>query len=153
MPGRSTVTATVEIDRSPDEVFTYLADVSRHHEWSPKAFRVEGVAPGPVAAGDTYTSTGVIPGDKNHGNDVTVVEVSTPTRLVLDSAEKGEHFINTFDLTLVDHSKTRLTRTLDMPQPGFPLSLALPLIKGLLIKPDLTKGLNRLKANLEQSAS
>lgn len=150
MAGRSTVTAAVEIERSPDDVFTYLADVSRHQEWSPKAFRVEGVAPGPVKVGDTFTSTGVIPGDKNHSNDVTVVEVSAPTRLVLNSSEKSEHFINTFDLAPLGDGKTRLTRTLDLPQPGFPLSAALPLIKALFIKPDLAKGLNRLKSNLER---
>lgn len=148
MAGRTTVTATVSIDRPPAEVFAYLSDVSRHGEWSPKPMRVEGVAPGPVKPGDTFTSYGVIPGDKNHRNDVTVAESTAPSRLVLDAEEKKEHFFNTFELT-ADGTGTSLTRTLDMPAPGFPLSVAMPLIKAAVIRPDVRKGLEKLKANVE----
>ena len=148
MAGRKRVTATVNIDRPPAEVFAYLSDVSRHGEWSPKPMRVEGVAPGPVKAGDTFTSYGVIPGDKNHRNEVKVAESSSPTRLVLDAAEKSEHFFNTFELQ-AEGTGTSLTRTLDMPAPGFPLSVAMPLIKAAVIGPDIRKGLAKLKANVE----
>lgn len=150
MPERITVAAAVEIDRPPAEVFSYIADVSKHSEWSPKPMRVEGVAAGPVKSGDTFTSYGVIPGDKNHRNDVTVAESTSPSRLVLDATEKGEHFINTFELQ--GHGAgTTLTRTLDMPKPGMPLALLMPLIKAAFIKPDVTKGLHKLKENLERS--
>lgn len=148
MAGRTSVTATVSIDRPPAEVFAYLSDVSRHGEWSPKALRVEGVAPGPVKAGASFTSYGVVPGDKSHRNEVTVAECAAPTRLVLDSAEKGEHFINTFEV-LATEAGTQVTRTMDLPQPGLPLSLAMPLIRTALIKPDIKKGLATLKANVE----
>jgi len=147
MAGRTAVTASVSVARPPSDVFAYLADVSKHGEWSPKPLRIEGVTPGPVSAGDTFTSYGVIPGDKNHRNDVTVKEAS-PTRLVLDSQEKDEHFINTFDL-VAQGDGTLVTRTMDMPQPGFPLSVLLPLIKVAIIKPDVAKGLGMLKGNLE----
>jgi uncharacterized protein YndB with AHSA1/START domain len=150
MAGRVTVTETVSIDRPPAEVFAYVSDVSKHGEWSPKPMRVEGVAPGPVKTGDSFTSFGVIPGDKNHRNDVTVAESTPPTRLVFDSTEKGEHFINTFELQ-ASGAGTTLTRTMDVPKPGPPLSLMMPLIKSAFIQPDVKKGLGKLKANLEHA--
>jgi uncharacterized protein YndB with AHSA1/START domain len=149
MSGRTTATWTVTIGRSPAEVFDYLSDVRKHAEWSPKPYRVEGVT-APLATGDTFTSIGTIPGDKNHRNDVTVTESSAPTRLVLDAMEKGEHFISTFDLSAVDGG-TLVTRTMDAPTPRPPLSLVFPLIMKAFIRPDVQKGLNKLKSNLEQS--
>jgi uncharacterized protein YndB with AHSA1/START domain len=149
MADRSVATFTTTIDRPPAVVYDYIADVSKHGEWSPKPFRVEGTS-GPVSAGDTFTSVGVIPGDKNHRNDVTVTESSPPNRLVLDAVEKGKHFITTFELE-AEGAGTRLTRTMDAPQPPFPLSVVFPLIMAAFIRPDVNKGLAKLKGNLEQS--
>lgn len=150
MTERKVMTFSTTIDRPPDVVFDYIVDVSKHAEWSPKPFHVEGSI-GSVKVGDTFTSVGTIPGDKNHRNEVTVAECTPPTRLVLDSLEKDEHFINTFELA-ADGSGTRLTRTVDAPQPHFPLSLAFPLIKAVFIRPDVNKGLRNLKDILEASA-
>ncbi|HET6818293.1 MAG TPA: SRPBCC family protein [Mycobacteriales bacterium] len=138
----------MSINRSPAEVFAYLSDVSKHAEWSPKPYRVEGTS-GPVKVGDTFASVGTIPGDKNHRNQVTVTECSAPTRLVLDAEEKGQHFINTFDLQPQGDS-TLVTRTMDAPKPSFPLSVVFPLILAAVIRPDVHKGLNNLKAILER---
>jgi len=149
MAGRSVTNFTTTIDRSPEDVFDYIADVSKHAEWSPKPFRVEG-STGPVKAGDTFASVGAIPGDKNHRNEVTVTECSSPRRLVLDSLEKNEHFINTFELE-PRGSGTRLTRTMDAPRPPFPVSVLFPLIMAAFIRPDVQKGLRNLKAKLESS--
>lgn len=149
MAGRSVATFTITIDRAPDVVYNYLADVSKHSEWSPKPFRVEG-ASGPVKTGDKFSSVGQIPGDKDHRNEVTVTEATMPSRLVLDSEEKGQHFINTFELS-AEGSGTKLTRTFDAPTPGFPLSVIFPLIMVGLVRPDVQKGLNTFKANLERS--
>ena len=149
MAERSVANFSITIDRTPDVVYDYIADVSKHSEWSPKPFRVEGSA-GPVKVGDTFSSVGVIPGDKNHRNEVTVTEASPPVRLTLDSVEKDQHFINTFELA-AEGAGTRLTRIVDAPQPSFPLSVVFPLIMAAFIKPDVNKGLRNLKANLERS--
>ena len=149
MGGRSTNSFSVSINKSPAEVFAYLSDVSKHAEWSPKPYRVEGTS-GPVKVGDTFASVGTIPGDKNHRNEVTVTECSAPTRLVLDAEEKGQHFINSFDLT-PEGDGTLLTRGMDAPKPPFPISLIFPLLMATVIRPDVMKGLNNLKATLERS--
>lgn len=148
MAGRVNVTASVDINRPPDAVFDYLADVTKHGEWSPKPLRIEGIEPGAVKPGDTFTSYGVIPGDKKHRNDVTVTEVTAPSRLVLESADKGATFVNTFTLQAAG-AGTTVTRTMDMPSPPFPVSVLFPLIKAGVIQPDVRKGLQKLKGNLE----
>ncbi len=150
MAGRTTMTWTTSIDRPPQVVFAYLADVTKHGEWSPKPFRVEGVS-GAVTTGDTFTSIGTMPYEKDHRNEVTITACSPPTRLQLDAEEKGEHFINTFELR-GEGRATVLTRTMDVPKPSGLVGTAFPIIKAVFIKPDVQKGLNMLKAILEQRA-
>src|ERR1041385_2767846 len=149
MSGRSITSWTVTINRPPSVVFDYLADITKHAEWSPKPYRVEG-ASGPIAAGDRFTSIGSMPGDKNHRNDVTVTACSSPSRLVLDAEERGEHFISTFDLQARE-SGTLLTRTMDAPKPSGLLAIVFPLIMAVVLRPDVQKGLDNLKSILESN--
>ena len=76
-------------------------------------------------------------------------ECTPPTRLVLDSSERGQHFFNTFEVE-PDGTGSKVTRTVDAPNPPFPLSLLFPLILVAVIKPDVNKGLRKLKENLER---
>ena len=149
MSGRTVDRFVTTIERPPDVVFAYLSDVSKHGEWSPRPYRVEGSS-GPVAAGDRFTSVGSVPGDKDHRNEVTVAECTPPRRLVLDSTDRGEHFVNTFEVE-ADGAGARVTRVVDAPTPSFPLSVVFPLIKAAFIRPDVNRGLANLKARLEQS--
>src|SRR3954462_15573419 len=103
MTDRLNLRWTVDIERPAAEVFDYLADISRHGEWSPKPFRVEGLAPGPVSPRTTFVSYGPIPGDKEHRNDVDVTAVSPPVRLSFNSREQnGDVFINTLTVNPVE---------------------------------------------------
>jgi len=61
MAKRSVASWNVDVQRSAEETFAYLLDVSKHGEWSPKPFTVEGLSAGPVTQGATFTSYGVIP--------------------------------------------------------------------------------------------
>jgi uncharacterized protein YndB with AHSA1/START domain len=148
MSARAITSWTVTINRPPSVVFDYLVDVTKHAEWSPKPYRVEG-ASGPIATGHRFTSIGSMPGDKNHRNEVTVTDCSPSSRLVLDAEERGEHYVSTFDLQ-AQGSGTLLTRTMDAPQPGGLLALVFPLIMAVVIRPDVQKGLNNLKSILER---
>ena len=149
MAERTVMEFTITIDRSPALVFDYVVDVSKHSEWSPSPFRIEGCN-GPVKVGDTFSSIGVLPGDKNHRNEVTVTECSPPDRLVLDCTDHDKHFLNTFTFEAVGGG-TKLTRLVDAPKPTFPLSVVFPLIKTAFINPEVNKGLAMLKANLEKT--
>ena len=63
-----------------EDVFAYLADVQKHKDWSPKAYRVEGLD-GPVRLGTTSTSYGWVPKDPDHRNDVEVTAFEPSTRI------------------------------------------------------------------------
>ena len=118
MAERTVMEFTITIDRPPAAVFDYVVDVSKHSEWSPSPFRVEGSA-GPVKVGDTFSSIGVMPGDKKHRNEVTVRECSPPDRLVLDCTDRDKHFLNTFRFEAVGNG-TKLTRAVEAPQADLP---------------------------------
>lgn len=149
MSRRRIVTASAVVDRAPDEVFGYLADVSRHGEWSPRPYRTEGLQPGPVTVGTRFVSYGWIPRDAEHRNDVEVTEVDRPRRFMLISREGGESFVNTFTLT-PEGEGTRVERRLDMPTPTGAAGVLFPLLIAGLIRPAVQKGLNMLKQNLER---
>src|SRR5438067_5528736 len=138
MATRKAINASVRIAKPPEQVFAYVADVSKHGEWSPKPLRIEDMS-GPVAKGTTFTSYGTIPGDKNHRNDVEVTEYAPPTRLALRSVEKDQHFFNTFEISAEGNEST-LTRTMDMPLPGGVLGVVFPLFVPV-IRRDVQKGL------------
>ena len=150
MASRKTAHWTVTVNRPPDAVFDYLADVSRHGEWSPKPFRVEGLAAGGVRKGATYTSYGWIPGDKEHKNDVEVTECSAPTRLVLTATEPNgkDYFVNTFTVT-AQGSGSKVEREMDMPKPGGFVGAIFPVVLAGFVKPAVQKGMNMFKEKCE----
>jgi uncharacterized protein YndB with AHSA1/START domain len=151
MGSRIVVRTSVEVNRSPEIVFGYLADVSRHHEWSPKAYRVEGVQRGPVSMGTTFTSYGWVPRDADHRNDVEVTGFDPPRSLALTSTENGEQFYNTFTLTPRGKG-THVERVMDMPRPGGIVGAIMPIFIALVVKPGVNTGLRKFRDNLQMQA-
>jgi uncharacterized protein YndB with AHSA1/START domain len=149
MSGRAKAQLSILVNRKPDEVFAYLCDVRKHAEWSPKAYRVEGVE-GPLKMGSMFASYGWVPKDPDHRNDVEVTAFDPPRRIEFTGREKGEDFLNTYVLTPQGDS-TRIDRTIDMPKPDGVGGALFPLILGGFIKPATNKGMKMLKARLEGS--
>jgi uncharacterized protein YndB with AHSA1/START domain len=151
MRGRIKTHLSTMVNRPPEDVFVYLANVNKHAEWSPKAYRVESLD-GPVGLGTTFTSYGWIPRDAEHRNDVEVTAFEAPRTIEFTGREKGEDFRNTYVLTPQDGG-TRIDRTLDFPRPGGVGGVFFPLVLGGFIKPATNKGMKMLKANLEKGTS
>ena len=151
MGKRAKAQLSVDVKRTPDEVFAYLADVRRHAEWSPKAYRVEGIE-GPIEMGSTFTSYGWVPKDADHRNDVEVTVFEPSRRIQFTAREKGESFLNTYELRAAVGGGTRIDRTVDMPTPDGAAGMFFPLILGGFIKPATNKGMKMLKAKLESGA-
>ena len=142
---------TTQIARPPQEVFDHLADPRRHAEWSPKAYRVEGLADGPVHLGSTFTSFGYVPRDAEHRNEVEITKYEPPNEIEFTAMDRGEPFVNRYALT-PEGSGTRVDRVMDMPRPGGLMGAVLPLFAAGFIKPAVGKGMGMLKANLERGA-
>jgi len=52
--GWVTVENAIEIWRSPDDVFDYMADITKEAEWDPRTRRVEKLTPGPIGLGTRF---------------------------------------------------------------------------------------------------
>ena len=138
---------TIVAQRPQAEVFDCLTEVSRHGEWSPKPWRVEG-DPGRLTVGTKFSSHGWVPGDKDHLNEVEVIECTAPSRISWSANEKEGRFVSTFVLTS-DGSGTKVERIFEIPTlKGFN-RVMFPLFSVLIVKPNFTKGLKLLKQRLE----
>ena len=151
MSDRATNSWTVEVAAPPEVAFEYLSDIGRYSEWSPKPYRVEPVPSQPLEQGVTFQSFGVVPGNKDHPNQVEVTVVDAPRRLVLTSTDKGERYVHRFDVEASGRG-SRITRTVEAPQPKGFVRLVFPLIFAVFINPEVTKGMKMLQANLANAA-
>ena len=144
-----TLNKTVVVQRPPQEVFDYLTQVSRHGEWSPKPWRLEG-NPGPLASGTRFTSYGWVPGDKEHRNEVEVTECAPPSRITWETTEEQApgRFVSTYVLT-PEGSGTKVDRTFEFPQPTGFVGVIFPVISAFVVKPNFNKGLTLFKQRLE----
>jgi uncharacterized protein YndB with AHSA1/START domain len=149
MAERSVKAWSIEVPVTADVAFAYLADVTRHAEWSPKPYWIDPPPELPLAVGSRFTSHGRIPGDRDHVNEVEVVEFDPPHTLVLESAEMGDRFVHRFDV-VATATGCEITRTVDGPKPTGVLGFVFPVLFALVIKPGVSKGMGMLRSNLSQ---
>jgi uncharacterized protein YndB with AHSA1/START domain len=144
---RMLTTFVIEAQASPEKAFDYLVDVTKHSDWSPHPFRIDPPPALPITEGSTFVSHGRVPGDKDHTNRVTVTELDPPRLLVLTSEDRGEEFIHRFEVAATAHG-CRVSRTVDSPKPTGLLGVTFPVIFALVIKPDVNKGMELLRRQL-----
>ena len=77
-----TVIGTIDIERPPGEVFAYVSDLARHHEWQEAVLRTAIETPGPTAAGTRAVETRTV-GGREHDIPYEVAEHEPPNRLVI----------------------------------------------------------------------
>jgi uncharacterized protein YndB with AHSA1/START domain len=147
-----TDTFTVVVNRPAADVFAYLTDFSKHAEWSPKPYRVESITEGPTRVGTKLHSVGWLPGQPEHGSDAEVTDLDPPSKFAFNAVEQGQIFRSEFILT-PEGSATRVDRIFSMPKPPGFVGVVFPLIRAMIIKPGVRKGMNMLKANLESNAA
>lgn len=59
------ITSSIEIDRRPEDVFAYLADLERHGEWQAELLESKLETSGPVGVGTRVSDTRKVPGGKS----------------------------------------------------------------------------------------
>ena len=144
-------TVSVTITAAPEAVWPWIADLTKHSEWSPKPYRVELVSGDLNTVGSHYRSVGwVPPNDANHENDVEITEVVPTTRFALNATDSSGTFQNTFDLTLVG-TGTEVTFTIVFPKMTGLSAILVPILFPLVGKTDLKKRMQLLKEHVEGS--
>jgi uncharacterized protein YndB with AHSA1/START domain len=146
-----TAISTVVIRKSPEKVFDYLADITRHGEWSPKAYKATALTDGPVGVGSKYRSVGWLPGDANHENEVEVTAYERPRRFSFTAMDRGQAFKSDFTLTPTD-SGTKVERVTVMPKPPGFVGVVFPVFFSLVVKPAVQKGMNMFRDKAEAQA-
>ena len=147
----TTGTVSVTIAAPPERVWPWIADITKHAEWSPKPYRVELVSGEPNAVGSHYRSVGwVPPNDGNHENDVEITQVVPMTRVALEATDQSGTFTNTFDLKAVG-SSTEVTFLIVFPQMKGMSAIMVPILFPLVGMSDIKKRMQLLKQKAEST--
>lgn len=142
----------VTIDAPPEAVWSWVADMSTHPQWSPKPYTMEWISGEPNQVGSRYRSVGVIPGDKDHQNEGEILTADKPTRFAFRADDNGGAFSNDFELQAVGEGSTEVTHSLQFPQMKGMAAVLLPILFPLTGKPQIRKRMQMLKAKVEGTA-
>jgi uncharacterized protein YndB with AHSA1/START domain len=149
MTAQDTVTTTIQAPLA--SVWTWVADITKHAEWSPRPYRVELVSGDLNAVGSRYRSVGwVPPNDGDHANDVEITEVVPMSRFALTGTDKTGSFASSFDLLPVE-AGTQVTFHIAFPPMKGLNAVMVPLLFPVVAKPDFRKRLELLKQKVESS--
>jgi uncharacterized protein YndB with AHSA1/START domain len=141
----------VSIAAPPEKVWTWVADLSKHPDWSPKTYTVEWLSGDPNEVGSRFRSVGWIPGDKDHENEGEITERTEPTRFALRSSDKQGSYQNGFDLAAGPDGSTDVTFTLRFVDMKGMATVMIPIAFPLIGKPDIRKRMQLLKGKVEGS--
>lgn len=133
------------IKASPEAVFAYVADMSKHGEWGSHSLEVKQTCSGPVGVGATFASRAKQVGTQREKQTVTAYE---PGKRFGFEATGGLGLArHSFDLAASDDG-TKVTKSMELVKPSF-----LARLMSMKIKSDqpksLAEDLRRIKAKLE----
>jgi uncharacterized protein YndB with AHSA1/START domain len=137
------------IDAPVEAVWPWIADITKHAQWSPKPFVAQLTSGENGAVGSTYSTVGhVPPADKNHKNEVEITQVVPNSKFVFRAHDENGYFINTFTLKPTG-AGTQVTFQHDFPKMKGAGRILLPLLLPIVGKRDAMVRLGALKAKAE----
>lgn len=138
----------IVVNAPVDQVFTYLADITRHSEWGQAGHKleIEKTSEGPVGQGSTFRSVGYQFG--RNEDTVTIVEFVANRRVVYQSEGNAGTLRHSFDLEAADGG-TNVTKGLDIVQAKGPFKILAPIVKAFLAPKAFQGDLERIKEKIE----
>jgi uncharacterized membrane protein len=138
---------SIEINRSPEEVFAYLDDAKRHGEWQEQIVDVK--APdGPLHVGSRVTQTRRVPG-RDQTMTYEITERDAPRRSSFKVLDGPVRAYGTISVEPVgDGSRSRLTFEMDFTSHGLGGKLIAPMAR-MQAKKQVPKDQAKLKELLE----
>ena len=162
---------TQVISASPERVWAYIGDLTRHSEWNYQPHRIEKTSDGPAGPGSTYRAYERMPDvglpmkvmmavmytplmlifGAKWQTEAKVTEVESPRKLTWDAhapKRKGDMMRAHWELELSpDGENTRVTERFEfMPPMRFPGPPPLA-----MVKQEVARNLSKLKQLVEQS--
>jgi uncharacterized protein YndB with AHSA1/START domain len=125
---------SITIRAPQQQVFDYVADVSRHGEWGSDDdhMKASAEASGTPTTGARYKAEGMLNGKPNE-SVVTITKLEPPKRLVLSAEDSNSIFIHEFLFSPADGG-TQVERHVTMSKGPFYFPLVLSLFKGTVQK-------------------
>jgi uncharacterized protein YndB with AHSA1/START domain len=142
------ITESVEIGRSPEDVFVYLDDLSRHGEWQEQIVSALVESPGPTTVGTRVTETRHVGG---HDQQITymITEHDPPRTFAFRGQDGPVRPIGKGTIEPLDDGKrSRVTIELDFEAHGLLGKMLLPMVPSQARK-QVPKDQQRLKERLE----
>jgi uncharacterized protein YndB with AHSA1/START domain len=144
------IVSSVEIARRPEEVFSYLSDVSRFHEWNESLVRARLEGDGPVAVGSRVTQTRRI-GRSERTMTMEVTEHDPPRSWAFRGIDGPVRAIGKGSVEpLEGGARSRVTVELDFEGYGIGKVLV-PLVVRRQAQKELPRNHQKLKERLESS--
>ena len=141
----------ITINAPAEKVFAYLADITRHREWSKgeHKLQVEKTSEGPIGQGATFRSVGYQFG--RNEDTVTITEYVPSQRIVFQANGRVGLARHAFEIAPTDGA-VRVTKSFDIVNGEFPFTIMYPLVARRFYWPGALKGdLERIKAKLERT--
>jgi uncharacterized protein YndB with AHSA1/START domain len=131
------------------KAFDYVADLTRHPEWSGGELKIEAITPGPIAVGKEYQSRGEVAIQKERPNTVQITEYESPHKFAF-AAKDPDFGKVTHEFTLTERNGSVLiTRSMTVnlnPLVAFAFRF---FIYPLVGRPSMNRAMAGLKARLE----
>ena len=142
---------TVTVKAPQQQVFDYVADVSRHGEWGSRDDNMKASAekPGAPAVGSRYQAEGLLNG-KSNSSVVTITAVEPPNRIAFDAEDKNSVFHHEFVLSSADGG-TRVERRVSMAKGPWYFPMVLTIFKSTVVK-NYDGAMQNLKSKMESGA-
>ena len=135
--------AEIVIKRPPEVVFDYIADLNRHHEWAQHRLEIERVAGNPTAFSSAAHQFG-----QQTRNELKIVESRRPQRFEFEATGREGRFLHAFEVR-PDVGGTRLAKSMEVLEVGYPAKLLLPLFAWIAPR-NQRKDLHRIRKRLER---
>jgi hypothetical protein len=136
---------TITIQRSPKDVFAFLADFENIPTWNYAIVETKKTTPGPVGVGTTYRQLRSIPSRSEEGFQVTAFE---PTSRLEIHGDIGPFTATISYLLAPTNAGTHLTNAVDLEPASGALRLLAPLAASR-VKTAVAANLDTLKQLLE----
>jgi Polyketide cyclase / dehydrase and lipid transport len=144
------ITASIEIARSPEDVFAYLGDLARHVDWQEHLVDAVVQGDGPTKVGTTCTETRRV-GGREQTATYEVTEYDPPTGFGFRGIDGPIRVAGKGTVEPAgDGSSSQVSITLDFTGHGFG-KLLLPMVRSQARK-QVPKDQQRLKERLEGGA-
>ncbi len=143
------ILASLSINAPIDAVWPWVADITKHPQWSPKPYSVALISGVNGTVGSKYSSTGFVPpNDKNHQNEVELTELVPHSKVVFTAHDANGYFLNSYKLESVGQG-TLVTFQHDFPTMKGAARILVPILVPLTGKKEALKRLGLLKAKVE----